>query len=162
MTFLDVAVIGCGAISEKAHLPAAAKVPSIRVTALVDANRARAQELAASYGITQIAESFDALPEPPQAAIVALPHHCHAPVATRLLTRGVHVLVEKPMALSLAEGHRMLRAADSGRAEGLTVGMVRRFFYRNCVLENRSSLQACWAKCLLSTFAKAGCTTGHR
>ena len=126
MATLDIVIIGCGAISAKAHLPAALKIPSIRVAALVDANRARAEELASRYGITQAAESFDALSDPPQAAIVALPHHCHAPVATALLTRGVHVLVEKPMALSLAEGRQMLLAAESGGAS-LTVGMVRRF-----------------------------------
>jgi predicted dehydrogenase len=123
---LDIAIIGCGAISEKAHLPAAAKIPSIRVTALVDANRARAEELAARYGIAQTAESFDALLDPPRAAIVALPHHCHASVATAVLARGVHVLVEKPMALSSVEGLQMARAAESGLAS-LTVAMVRRF-----------------------------------
>jgi predicted dehydrogenase len=123
---LNIAIIGCGAISEKAHLPAAMKIPSIRVAALVDVNRARAEELATRYGIAQTAESFDALPNPPDAAIVALPHHCHAPVATALLLRGVHALVEKPMALSSAEARHMLRAAETGGAS-LTAGMVRRF-----------------------------------
>jgi predicted dehydrogenase len=123
---LDIAIIGCGAISEKAHLPAAMKIPSIRVVALVDANRARAEELAARYGIAQTAESFDALPNPPPAAIVALPHRCHTPVATALLLRGVHALVEKPMALSTAEARQMLCAAEAG-AVSLTAGMVRRF-----------------------------------
>ena len=126
MARLDVAIIGCGAISEKAHLPAAMKIPSIRVAALVDANRARAEELAARYGIAQTAESFNALPNPPRAAIVALPHHCHAPVATALLRQGVHALVEKPMALSSAEACEMLCAAEAGGAS-LTAGMVRRF-----------------------------------
>jgi predicted dehydrogenase len=123
---LDIVIIGCGAISAKAHLPAALKIPSIRVAALVDTNRARAEELAARYGIVQAAESFEALPDSPPAAIIALPHHCHAPVATALLMRGVHVLVEKPMALSSAEGCQMVRAAEFGCAS-LTVGMVRRF-----------------------------------
>jgi predicted dehydrogenase len=126
VAILDIAIIGCGAISEKAHLPAAMKIPSIRVVALVDANRARAEELAARYGIPQTAERFDTLPHPPQAAIIALPHHCHTPVATALLQRGVHVLVEKPLALSGAEARQMLCAAEAGGAS-LTAGMVRRF-----------------------------------
>jgi predicted dehydrogenase len=126
VAILDIAIIGCGAISEKAHLPAAMKIPSIRVAALVDANRARAEELAARYDIAQTSGSFDALPDPPRAAIVALPHHCHAPVATALLRRGVHVLIEKPMALSSAEAREILCAAEAGGAS-LTAGMVRRF-----------------------------------
>ena len=126
MAILDIAIIGCGAISEKAHLPAAMKNPGMRLVALLYTNLSRAEELAARYGIAQTAESFETLPDPPQAAIIALPHHCHTPVATALLLRGVHILVEKPMALSPAEARQMLCAAEAGGAS-LTAGMVRRF-----------------------------------
>jgi predicted dehydrogenase len=132
VTKLNIAIIGCGAISELAHLPAAAKIPSVRVTALVDPNYAQAKKLAARYGVAQIAEEFDELPDPPEAAIVALPHRCHAPVATALLRRGVHALVEKPMALSSAEAREMVRAAEAGGAS-LTAGMVRRFLPEVCL-----------------------------
>jgi predicted dehydrogenase len=61
------------------------------------------------------------------AAILALPHHLHAPVASDLLAAGVHVLVEKPMAMSGAECDRMIAAAESSGAV-LAVGVARRFY----------------------------------
>ena len=125
MARLDIAIIGCGAISERAHLPATAKIPSVRVTALVDTNRARAETLAARYGISQTAEEFGALRAPPQAAIVALPHHRHAPVATALLRGGVHVLVEKPLGIAVEECEELRRFVSGSQVFG--VGCNRRF-----------------------------------
>jgi predicted dehydrogenase len=61
-------------------------------------------------------------------AIVALPNHLHAEVSIELMRAGIHVLVEKPMALSVADCDEMLRAAEAGRVL-LGVGMMRRFIH---------------------------------
>src|SRR4030095_1709986 len=63
-----------------------------------------------------------------QAAVVALPNHLHAEVSTELLKAGIHLLVEKPMALSVSECNLMLEAAAGSRAL-LAVGMIRRFVH---------------------------------
>jgi predicted dehydrogenase len=123
---LNLAIIGCGAITELAHLPSAARLDQVRVSALVDTDLARAEALAKQYDVPQIAGDVLELPELPHAAIVALPHDLHAPVSLPLLRRGIHVFVEKPMALSVTECDEMIDAARRSTAV-LAVGLVRRF-----------------------------------
>jgi predicted dehydrogenase/nucleoside-diphosphate-sugar epimerase len=123
---LDLAIVGCGAITEHAHLPAAAALPGLRVTALVDARRDRAAALARRWGVPQAAGDADEIQERPDAVLIALPHHLHAPVSLGFLRQGVHVLVEKPMALTVADCDAMIRAAGAARVQ-LAVGLVRRF-----------------------------------
>jgi predicted dehydrogenase len=123
---LDLAIIGCGAITELAHLPCVARSERARLGALVDTDLARAQRLAKQYGVAEVARDVANLRGQPSAAIVALPHHLHASVSLNLLRRGIHVLVEKPMALSVRECDEMIHAAR-GSGAVLAVGLVRRF-----------------------------------
>jgi len=123
---LRLAIIGCGAITEQGHLPAAAGVRGVQLVALVDKNLARAQSLAAKHPDVRAFDDYRPLIEAIDAAIVALPPSLHAPVSIELLERGVHVLVEKPMARNLSECDAMIAAAQRGGAT-LAVGLVRRF-----------------------------------
>jgi predicted dehydrogenase len=123
---INLAILGCGAITELAHLPAAASLDSLRVIALVDQNLGRAETLARRYGIRQAAARPAQLHPRPDAVLIALPHHLHGPVSRELLSQGVHVLVEKPMALTVAECDAMIRAAGAAGVQ-LAVGLVRRF-----------------------------------
>jgi hypothetical protein len=107
---IRVAIVGCGAVARQFHVPCAARVDGLRITAFVDPVAARAQLLASYHG-TLVPESAEALVTTTidevvdfiDAAIVAVPHSEHAQMAARLLTAGRHVLVEKPLALSVAE-----------------------------------------------------------
>src|ERR1051326_1769209 len=123
---LKIAIIGCGAVTELGHLPAAARVDDVQVTALIDKNLPRAESFARRYNIRHVADDFTKAIDKAEAAIVALPHFLHAPVSVPLLQRGFHVLVEKPMAMSTQECDAMIRAAKQGRAT-LAVGLMRRF-----------------------------------
>lgn len=124
---LRVAVVGCGAVAELAHLPALAKLPEVRVTVLVDPNRERRERLARQFNVehtsAELAGRFDLF----EAAIVAVPHALHAPIGVQLLARGKAVLLEKPMATSVAECEMLLRAAEQSGAL-LAVGLMRRFY----------------------------------
>jgi predicted dehydrogenase len=120
-----VAIIGCGAVAER-HLAAAISVAECQLTLLVDRNLDRAKELAAAFGVSAVSADYREAVNRAEAAIVALPHHLHAPVSCELLKAGLHVLVEKPMATSRAECEAMLAAAESGQAV-LAVGLMRRF-----------------------------------
>jgi predicted dehydrogenase len=118
---LRTAIVGCGAISHW-HLDAIdrASVP-ITVTAAVDPDEANAQ---------RVAERTNAVPYPSlgaalanrdfDAALIAVPHHLHEAVATEALGAGLHVLLEKPLAPTVAACDRVLATA---RAAG-TVFMV--------------------------------------
>jgi predicted dehydrogenase len=120
-----VAIIGCGAVSEIYHLPALQRL-GLRPALLVDRDRPRAARMAERFGAPAVSDDYRVTPDLADAAIVALPHHLHAPVARDLLARGVHVLVEKPMATSHEDCRSMVASARVGRAV-LAVGLARRF-----------------------------------
>ena len=123
---LRVAVVGCGAVAELVHLPAIAALSGIEVQLLVDKDPGRAALLARQYGVRATGDDYRSIVGAADAAIVALPHHLHAQVAIDLLRGGVHTLVEKPMALSVADCDAMIRAAHDSAAV-LAVGLQRRF-----------------------------------
>lgn len=123
---LRLGIVGCGAVTETGHLPAVAASGGVQLTVLVDKNFGRAQELARRLKVPRAAADYADIIGQADAAIVALPHYLHAPVAAELLSHGIHVLVEKPMALNLAECDSMLEAAQKGGAT-LAVGIIRRF-----------------------------------
>ena len=58
--------------------------------------------------------------EHPDIVHVCTPHHLHAPMAIECLRRGVHVLLEKPVATTVADGEAVVRAAEASTA---TVGV---------------------------------------
>lgn len=96
----------------------------------MDADVERARELAGASGIGWNASDYRELIGRAEAVVLAVPHHLHAPMAVELLDAGVHVLVEKPMALSVAECDRMVDSA-SRSGSVLAVGLMRRFFDAN-------------------------------
>jgi predicted dehydrogenase len=127
MRKLKIAVVGCGAVAQIHHLPALAASENAEAALLVDADEARARSLAERFGVPGVSTDFRDAAGRADAAIVALPNNLHAPVSIELLRRGVPVLVEKPMATSLAECDAMIETAErSGVA--LAVGLEFRFF----------------------------------
>ena len=136
--FPRIGIIGCGAVTEHRHLPALAAL-QMRPALLVDTNVARARELAKSSGALHVSDRYEPWIEEIDAAIVALPHHLHAPVAIDLLRRGIHVLVEKPLAMDRVQCEAVIAAAaESGKV--LAVGLMRRF--RHGVRWLKSALDA--------------------
>lgn len=128
MSKLRVAIIGCGAVTELLYLPVIAESDLFDIVVLVDKNIARAQNLAQRFGVPHLTDDYTSLPDKIDAAIIALPHTLHAPVSIDFLNRGIHVLVEKPMALKAADCDGMVKASrDANRV--LAVGLVRRFLH---------------------------------
>jgi predicted dehydrogenase len=124
---IRVAVVGCGAVAQIHHLPAILASDRVEAAVLVDADEKRARALAERFGVPEVMTDFASLPGRVEAAVVALPNSLHAPVSIELLRRGVHVLVEKPMAMSVRECDEMIDAARTGRTV-LAVGLDFRFF----------------------------------
>jgi predicted dehydrogenase len=123
---LRIAVIGGGAVAEKIHLPALTRTPGVIIAGLAELDGDRRRRLADEFSIPLVVSDYHELLGSIDAAIVALPHHLHSSVAVELLTNHIHVLVEKPMALSTRECDAMIVAAESASAV-LAVGLVRRF-----------------------------------
>jgi predicted dehydrogenase len=97
----------------------------VELVAVVDTNGARASEIAAAHGTTALRDAAD-LDGKVDAVTIAVPTEIHRDVALPFLTAGVAVLVEKPMARSLAEADEMIAAAARSGAT-LAVGHTERF-----------------------------------
>lgn len=125
---LRVAIIGCGGIG-KAHATALRDVPTTELVVTVDLDEERAKETALVAG-SEVRWTKDAgavLSDPDIDAVgVLLPNHLHAPVTLEALRQGKHVLVEKPMALTLSDCAAMIMEAEQ-RSLQLSVGQVLRF-----------------------------------
>lgn len=126
MVKLKLAVVGCGAVAEMYHLPAIALSDQVELTMVVDKSLARARKLADQYNVPMVVDDHHKIVGQVDAAILALPNFLHAPIALDLLQSGVHVLVEKPMALNRQQCDAMIDAAKQTGA-ALTVGFDLRF-----------------------------------
>jgi len=121
---LRVAVIGVGALG-KHHARILASLPGVSLAAVVDINRARAEEIAAAHGTRPV---FDAgqLDGQIDAVTIAVPTELHARIARPFLEAGIPALVEKPIARTIEEADAMIAAA-AGRGAVLAVGHTERF-----------------------------------
>ena len=122
---LKLAIIGCGAISANAHIPNACKSPFFDVLYLVDKNLELANSQASYFDIPNAVDDFQEIMGKVDAAIVAVPHKLHHDLTIPLLEGGIHVLVEKPMAISFSECQEMIEVAKENNVL-LEVGHFRR------------------------------------
>jgi UDP-N-acetyl-2-amino-2-deoxyglucuronate dehydrogenase len=105
------AVIGCGDVSV-VHLQAIENLAGVDLVAVCDTDPARAAAAAERYGVPPFAGHRQLLDATrPDVVHVCTPHHQHAPVAIDCLDAGVGVLVEKPVAHTVAEADRIIAAA---------------------------------------------------
>jgi predicted dehydrogenase/nucleoside-diphosphate-sugar epimerase len=125
---LRFAIVGCGAVAEQLHLPILAGHEQVRLTALVDQNLDRARRLAKAYDIKSVCEDLRHLDAKQiDAVIIATPPAHHAAATIELMKRGIHVLVEKPMATNYADAAEMVEVARQQRTV-LSVGVYRRLY----------------------------------
>jgi len=124
---LRVALVGCGAVAERYHLPALLACPDVQVVACVDISVERARALANRANAPHAVSNHRELAGQIDLAIVAVPNALHEPIACDILAAGVHVLVEKPMGRTTAECDRMIAAATAAQVV-LAVGHDFRFF----------------------------------
>jgi predicted dehydrogenase len=99
----------------------------VKVVGLADPNPDMAIPLANRYGLPVFADHESLFDQArPDAVIVATPTVAHAPVALAAIERGVHVLVEKPIAATPREAEAMIAAAQTQHVT-LAVGYIERF-----------------------------------
>ena len=119
-----VGVIGVGALGQH-HARVYAALEGVRLAGVYDVDAARAGEVAARHGSRAYAHLRELLPEV-DAVSVAVPTVDHLRVARAALDAGKDVLVEKPMATTLAEADEMIALAEA-RGAVLQVGHIERF-----------------------------------
>ncbi|WLR61472.1 Gfo/Idh/MocA family protein [Guptibacillus hwajinpoensis] len=113
MKKLKVAVIGCGSIARRRHLPEYNAEENVEIVAVCDVVKERAEEMVSLYGGTAYTDYLTLLEDDEIDAVsVCLPNALHAPVSIAALKAGKHVLCEKPMATSIEEAKAMNEAAE--------------------------------------------------
>jgi predicted dehydrogenase len=111
---IRLAVVGAGAIAQLAHLPAISRAKGVHLVALCDNDRAKARSLADRFDIPDVFTDIEELLETDEldAVVVATPNHLHEPHVLAALAAKLHVLCERPLALTSRGVERILTAAQ--------------------------------------------------
>ncbi len=124
---LSVGMVGAGGIA-RSHMRAIAETENIRTAAVMDIYAEPAEAAASDFGARAYTD-FEAMLNDPQveAVHVCTPHNQHGAQVVAAAEAGKHVLVEKPMALTLDECDRMIAACEKANRV-LMVGQVMRYY----------------------------------
>jgi predicted dehydrogenase len=121
-----VGIIGCGGIAS-AHASRLSEMPDVQLTCFCDVIKERAEGFANKYGGRAYVDFHDMLTkEPLDSVYVCLPPFAHSDEVEIAAERGVHVFIEKPIALDMKTAGRM---AEAARKHGIKtqVGYLSRF-----------------------------------
>ncbi len=138
---IRIAIVGCGRIAKRhAELLGSGQIAGAKLVAVCDLLADRAQAFADKYdvpGFTSVAE----LLEKSDADVITVltPSGSHAALSIEASRAGRHVIVEKPMALTLADADAMIRAADEA---GKQLFVVKQNRFNVPVVKAREALEA--------------------
>jgi myo-inositol 2-dehydrogenase / D-chiro-inositol 1-dehydrogenase len=140
MPVLKVGIIGCGFATQTRHLPALRRVPHAEVVAVADLDTNTLDSVADEWRVRHRYRSAEALIEDPEveAVAVCVPAVAHVEVAIAALDAQKHVLVEKPLALSIADAQRLIARARLSSSK-IMVGFNMR--WHRLVTQARTVLQ---------------------
>lgn len=122
---LRVGILGAGQVAAR-HAEAYAQLDDVQVAVVADVDPARAEALARPLGAQAVTEWKRVLDKPLDAVSICLPHHLHLEPAVAAAERGWHILLEKPIANTLAEADAIVNAARRGGVR-LMISFVHRF-----------------------------------
>jgi UDP-N-acetylglucosamine 3-dehydrogenase len=122
---LRLGVIGVGVMGAN-HARVLVDLPGVELVGIADPDRSQAMAVATALGCQAVADHPTLFGLGVDAVVIAAPTHLHHPIAHDCIKAGVHLLVEKPISSSVAEGRSIVAAAQRA---GLTlmVGHVERF-----------------------------------
>ncbi len=132
-------IIGCGAVAMEMHMPALRAIPGVRVEAVCEENRHRLGTFLSENGIARGCTDVDTFMDENRKldfVIVATPGFTHYDLAKRVIERGFHVFIEKPLSLSVAECLDLAKRAKDHSVK-VCVGQTWRF--RDPVLRGKEA-----------------------
>jgi predicted dehydrogenase len=108
-----VAVVGCGAQAQLAHIPALKANAAVELAALCDTDVRKLNQICQMHGVARHYADFDDLKEASDidAVVIATPNHLHAPMAQAAMQYGKDVLCEMPLGLNAAEVEKVIATA---------------------------------------------------
>lgn len=134
---LRVGVVGCGYWGSK-HVRTLLSLEAVSRVCVIDPSDERRSAVTRVYPRVEEYRTLGEALGQLDAVIIAAPPTLHAPLALEAIARGVHVLVEKPLAPTVKEGQAMVRAAEK---KGVTLMVGHTFEYHSAVWELRSMVQ---------------------
>lgn len=123
-TPLRVGVIGVGHLGQH-HARVYAELEECQLVGIADSDYARGNDIAKHYGTTFFEDSH-ALLEHVDALSLAVPTEHHYHIGMECLRRGIHLLIEKPIATSVEEADQLIEAASANQVI-LQIGHIERF-----------------------------------
>ncbi len=138
---INIALLGCGRIARRhAELLGKQQIPGARLVAVCDARPERVASFAATYDVPGYTSLHDLLRHPGIDVVSVLtPSGMHAEHAIAVARSGHHVIVEKPMALTLVDADRMVTECD---AAGVRLFVVKQNRLNVPVVKAREALDA--------------------
>ena len=120
--------VGCGFMAQHVHLPNYATLSQCRLLAIAERRPQLALAVARRFAVERVYSNHLELAADPQieAVGVSANYAQQGEIAADLLRAGKHVFMEKPMAISVGQGERILNAANKGHAR-LMVAYMKRF-----------------------------------
>jgi predicted dehydrogenase len=139
-----VAIIGAGNVANSMHLPSWAKIPEAKVVAVCDVNKENAERTAKRWKIPKVYMDFDELLEKERGAIAVIDictlPSTHALLSVKAMEAGFHVLLEKPMAMSLEESERILKEYQR-RKDEVRLCIIHNYLFSPSMLKIKSALE---------------------
>ena len=116
-----VGIIGCGSIFPM-HSISVARQVNAKLVAVCDIKEERAKARASEYNCAYYLDYREMIDQADLDVVhICTPHYLHAPMAVYAANKGVHVLTEKPMSISLADACEMIGAAEKN---GVVLGVI--------------------------------------
>jgi predicted dehydrogenase len=135
---IKVGVLGAGQVGQR-HCRAIAQIEELALVAVADLNETRAQEAARGHEAACYTDYHAVLEQDLDAVVNSLPHNLHHESSLLAAERGLHMLLEKPMCLSIREGRDILQAYADPELQ-LMLGYVHR--YRQEMLDAKALIDA--------------------
>lgn len=112
---LRLGILGCGPIAQIAHFDAAQKARNVELTAICDLADDLRERMAALHGPRFVYREFDEMLANPEieAVLIGVADQFHVPLAMKAVAAGKHVLVEKPLGVSVDECEELRRVLQS-------------------------------------------------
>ncbi|HET9874074.1 MAG TPA: Gfo/Idh/MocA family oxidoreductase [Propionibacteriaceae bacterium] len=122
-----VAVVGCGDVSV-VHFGAIEAIPDSQLVAVCDADPSTATAMSERHGVPAFSDHTDLLDSlTPDVVHICTPHHQHTRPAVDCLSAGVNVILEKPVAHTLAEAEEVVAAAERNPQTKIGVCLQNRY-----------------------------------
>jgi glucose-fructose oxidoreductase len=113
------AVVGLGHLAQVAVIPAFKNAENSELVALVTGDPGKQKELSQKYGIDLVYsyDQYDECLKHVDAVYLVVPNHLHREYTVRAANAGVHILCEKPMAVTVEDCEAMIEAAETNHVK---------------------------------------------